>query len=222
MGCLMRGTALPAWYQEEPTNPFMSKMMRRGEKGTAASDWSSHHDQCLLFVEYSPTSLPTDRWVGQYFRAEQLCDDVVKQMELANLSSYYDVSQAGMNIKIQHCKNQILNWKVKIPQMLRVPSLIMWEHVAIAYMYEVVLHTPTNKRSFAAPFVAENLSCSDFPTPVVTQDHITAVYELLSALHAIIDITSSFDAMTAIALPGLLYASRAGKHSYYHYPSCSS
>lgn len=216
MGCLMRATALPAWYHEEPSNPFMSKMMRSGEKGTAASNWSSHHDQCLLFVEYSPTSLPTDRWVGQYFRAERLCDDVVEQMELSSLASYYDVSQAGMKIKIQHCKNQILNWKVKIPQVLRVPSLILWEHVATAYMYEAVLHTPTNKRSFAAPFVAENLSCSDFPTPVVTQDHITAVYELLSALHAIIDITSSFDAMTAMAQPGLLYASRAGKHLSNH------
>lgn len=190
--------------------------MRNGEKGTAASNWSSHHDQCLLFMEYSPTSLPTDRWIGQYFRAEKLCDDIVEKMDLANLASYYDVSQVGIKIKIQSCKNSILNWKIKIPQALRMPSLLVCEQVATAYMYEAVLHTPTNKRSFAAPFVAENLSCSDFPTPVVTQDHITAVYELLSALHAVIDITSSFDAATTVALPGLLYASRAGNYGHFH------
>lgn len=118
MGNLMRATGLPAWYHEEPTNPFMSKMMRSGEKAPAATSWGSHHDQCLLFMEYSPTSLPTDRWVGQYFRAEKLCDDVVEQMDLSNLASYYDVSQVGMKIKVQSCKNQILNWKVKIPQTL--------------------------------------------------------------------------------------------------------
>lgn len=207
----MRATGLPAWYHEEPSNPFLSRLMRNGEKGTSTSNWSSHHDQCLLFMEYSPTSLASDRWVGQYFRAEKLCEDVIEEMELSNLASYYDVSQAGMKIKLQSCKNQILNWKVKIPQALRMPTLLVWEHVATAYMYEAVLHTPTNQRSFAAPFVAENLSCSDFPTPVVTQDHITAVYELLSALHAIIDICSGFDALTTIALPGLLYASRAGE-----------
>lgn len=77
-------------------------------------------------------------------------------------------------------------------------------------MHEAVLHTATNKHSFAAPFVAENLSVSDFPAPtIVTQDHITALFELTTAVQAMIDLFSSLDVGTLVVMSGFLHSARA-------------
>lgn len=210
----MRAAGWPSVSQKEPISPYMSPSLQNNREPPNFTEWDSQHEQCLLFIEYSPSALPTDRWLVQYSRAERLCHDIVDQMCLNDPSSCYDISQPDMKIKIQSCKTQILNWKLKVPQALCTPTLLLWEYVATAYMYEVVLHTPSNKRSFAAPYVAEKLSWSDFHSPIVTQDHITAVYELLAALHAIIDTITSLDARTLIALPSLMYAWQATYANY--------
>lgn len=121
-----------------------------------------------------------------------------------------DMSEPSTRLKTQTCRNIILNWRMIIPSHVRTPVLLFWEHLATAYMHEAVLHTATNKQSFAAPFVAENLSVSDFPAPaVVTQDHITALFELTTAVQAMIDLFSSLDVETLVAMSGFLHASRA-------------
>lgn len=115
-----------------------------------------------------------------------------------------------MRLKTQTCRNLILNFRITIPNHLRTPSISFWEHLATAYLHEPLLHTATNKDSFAAPFVAEHLSVSDFPAPVdVTQDHITALFELTTSVQAMIDIYASHDADTLTAMPGFLHSSRA-------------
>jgi hypothetical protein len=184
----------------------MSQLMRQPRTTT----WTTNHDQSLLMLQYSPVNETSDKWLGQYFRAEHVLDEISEQMEFNDMTAYHDVSEPSMKHKIQTCRNKILNWKMTIPQVVRTPTLLFWEHVAIAYMHEPLLHTATNKRSFAAPYsISDGLSLTDFPKPVVTQDHITAIYELVTALQNIIETFATFDDRTLLALPGLLYAARA-------------
>lgn len=49
---------------------------------------------------------------------------------------------------------------------------------------------------------------------MISQDHITAIYELVTAVQAVIDIYVSLDITTLMALPGLLYTSRAAYANY--------
>ena len=126
----------------------MSVLMRRSN----TAEWTKHHDESLIFLEYAPNSPSSDRWLGQYFRAEKLCAAVAKEMDFDSYESYLDISEPVMQRKIQSCRHEILNWRILIPQSLRSdPSLQFWDHVATAYMHEPVLHTLTNKQSFAAP-----------------------------------------------------------------------
>ncbi|EME49348.1 hypothetical protein DOTSEDRAFT_68208 [Dothistroma septosporum NZE10] len=200
------GDALRAWLVCYLLSSVMSLLMRR----PCTVEWTKHHDESLLFLEYAPSSPASDRWLGQYFRAERLCATVAKEMELDNLSSSMDMSDPAMKRKSQSCRHHIIEWRILIPQALRTDqTLLFWDHVATAYMHEPVLHTPTNKQSFAAPFVAESLSFADIPSPELNQDHIIAVYELVTAVQAIIDIYVSLDITTLMALPGFLYTSRA-------------
>lgn len=131
-------------------------------------------------------------------------------MEFWDTTSCVDLSDPTVRLKTQTCRNLILNYRFTVPNHLRTSSLYFWEHLATVYMHEAVLHTATNKQSFAAPFVAENLSVSDFPAPAeVTQDHITALFELTTAAQAMIDVFTSTDTDTLAAMPGFLHSSRA-------------
>ena len=49
---------------------------------------------------------------------------------------------------------------------------------------------------------------------MISQEHITAVYELVTAAQAIIDLYVSLDITTLMALPGFLYTSRAAYANY--------
>lgn len=161
-------------------------------------------------TKYSALSKPTDPWLSQLIRAERVCEQIAEQMEFYDATNYVDLSDATTRLKTQFCRNLILNFRITIPSRLRTPTLNFWEHLATAYMHEAVLHTATNKQSFAAPFVAENLSVSDFPAPAdVTQDHITALFELTAAVQAMIDLYTSLDTETLTAMPGFLHSSRA-------------
>ena len=108
----------------------------------------------------------------------------------------------------QQHRNIITDWKTQIPPHLFNPILQFWEHVALLYAHEYVLHTTTNKQSFAAPFTAERLSVIDIPTPIVTPEHIGSSFALRDNAHAILDQFSTFDMDSVMALPPIVFLSR--------------
>lgn len=176
--------------------------------------WDDHHEQCALFLFHSPYALPTDRVLSKLLRAERLCEQIAYTLGLTDPDTFIDISEPSTRTKIQTCRNLVLNWKVQTPQSLRTPLLFFWENVALAYMHEPVLHTPTNKETFTAPFVADRLSVTDFPSQAVTEQHITAVYELLSALHCIIDTLCNWSTSELLGQSGLIVSSRATYANY--------
>ncbi|EME88868.1 uncharacterized protein MYCFIDRAFT_62803 [Pseudocercospora fijiensis CIRAD86] len=198
-----------AWIGAHVLSASMSIFMRRPYQ----SRWNEESENALMMLQYSDNE-HGDAYLCQYFRVERLLEQIAEEMELGDVSSYYDISDPIMKTKAQICRNKLLNWKMLLPIHLRIPSLLYLEHVATALIHEAVLHTSTNKQSFAAPYIPENLSLADFPAPVVSEEHITAVYELVVALHAIIDTLVSFDTHTLLALPGLMFASRAAYALY--------
>lgn len=105
-------------------------------------------------------------------------------------------------------RNLVTDWKAQIPRQLLNPILQFWEHVALLYAHEYVLHTTTNKQSFAAPFTAEKLSVTDIPAPIVTVEHIDSLVALRDNAHAILDLFSSLDMDTIMALPPIVFVSR--------------
>ena len=108
----------------------------------------------------------------------------------------------------QQHRNLITEWKTQIPPHLFNPVLQFWEHVALLYAHEYVLHTTTNKQSFAAPFAAERLSMTDIAAPIVTPEHIDSLFALRDNAHAILNQFSSFDMGLVMALPPIVFVSR--------------
>ncbi|SMR42270.1 unnamed protein product [Zymoseptoria tritici ST99CH_1E4] len=176
----------------------------------SAIEWTHDHNLCLVQLQYSPLSKPSDPWLSQLVRAERLCDQVAEQMDLFKPEVYTDLTEPAMKLRVQNCRNKILNWRMTVPRSLRTPTLLFWEHMATVLMHEPVLYTPSNGRTWTAPYLSETFSVTDFPAPsTVTEEHITAIFELTTAAQGMLEIILAFDTRTLLALPGLLFTPRA-------------
>ena len=170
--------------------------------------WTEHDDRTLEMLAYSTYGVPTDLLLCQFVRAERLCERIAVQSNLYNFSINNDVSDPITQSTMQGLQNEITDWKVQIPSRVSSPSLTFWEHVATIYLHESVLHSATNKKSFAAPYLSERLSATDFPAPLVTQEHVASLHAIKNASHALLNLFSVFDMSNLIALPALLYIAR--------------
>ena len=193
-----------AWLVCYMTSASMAIFMRRPNE----QKWTQHHNDCLFMLEYSPHALPTDRLLCQYIRAEHLCDQIASQLHFGDYTVCHDVSEPVTKFLMQDLQNKITDWKSPIPMTLRRPSLTFWEHATTIYLHEPLLHTLTNKQTFSAPFLAERLSMTDFPAPMVTKEHVASIYALKDACYQLVDLYTGLKAMEAISLPGMLFAAR--------------
>lgn len=182
-----------------------SSLMRR----PVVDSWTSHNEECLRSLASSGSTSSGDRWLAQYFRAERICEEITSKLKLCNADLIQDVSDPSYQSQLQIIRNMILDWKVLNPPLFEAPELLMWEHVATALMHESILHTPTNKQSFAAPYIAEHLSATDIARPFVTDAHVNSLKELRAAVQTVINIYTSMDTQLIMALSALLYTSRA-------------
>lgn len=171
--------------------------------------WTVHHEECLGMLEYSPNALRSDRLLCQFVRAERICEQIASAQAFTDMTNKADISGSEWDSKLIRLQNLIQDWKTQIPDQLRVPTLILWQHLVELYLHEPVLHTVSNKQSFAAPFVAERLSGSDFPAPFPIQKHATSLFALCEAAHGFIDVFCGLETTAILALPGLLFPTRA-------------
>lgn len=173
-----------------------------------------YHELCITYLETSPYALAGDSWLAKFFRAERLAEQIATEIGFLDPAAIHDLEDQSLRESTQRCQNHLLDWRVQVRQSSRTPLLVFLENLAIAYMHEPILYTPTNRKTFTAPYVADRLSISDFPAPVPSQQHITAVYELVSAVHAMIDIYATFDTMSLLAYSGMILSARAAYANY--------
>lgn len=97
------------------------------------------------------------------------------------------VLQVTDHAKIRRMQILIRERKAQLFSSIISPSLRLYEHVANMLIHECVLHTPTNSLSFAAPYISERLSLTDFPAPIVTDSHVSSLYALRASCHAVLN-----------------------------------
>jgi hypothetical protein len=169
--------------------------------------WDTDYETKLCLLEYGKKGVDADPLVCQFLRGERLCEQITHEAGL--VSDPDSLRPIADYATCRRLRNFVLDWKAQLPLAISCPRLTFYEHTANIYLHEYVLHTPTNKRSFAGPFVAERLSVTDFPTPVVTPEDITSIYNLRDACHSLLDTFIGFDVTTSIHLPVMIFAARA-------------
>ena len=193
-----------AWLVGYLLSANMGSCMRRAN----AKALTEYDENCLQMLGYAHHTQPSDPLICQYVRAERLCERIASELNFSEFSKANDVSDHVTQLTMQGLQNLVTDWKAQIPLGLRCPSLTFWERVAILYIHEPVLHTATNKQSFAAPFITERLSVTDFPAPIATREHVASIHALKDHTHALLDLFSTFDLSTLMSIPSLLFAAR--------------
>jgi hypothetical protein len=186
----------------------MSASMALFLRQTRPHAWTQHHEECLTMLQYSPHGFPSDQLLCQYIRAERLCEQIAHEQKLYDLSAQMDICDAVVQSKMRMLQNRITDWDAQIPADIRSPTLTVVRQAAVLSLHEPVLHTINNKRSFAAPFIAEHLSVTDIPAPVVTPEHIASLWAIRHAAQSLIETFCTIEMSTIMALPGMLFPSR--------------
>ncbi|CAD0089682.1 unnamed protein product [Aureobasidium mustum] len=168
--------------------------------------WDHHHEECLLYLEQAGET--SDLLLCQIVRITRLVQEISSQLHLFHLATYVDGNDYDTHLTIRRLKSEVDIWTAQIPHFLATSQILkVLRHVAMVRLYEVVLHTRTNRSSFAAPFIPGRISVKDFPAP----DHIipplrTALEALVGHCHAVVDTATNMDPALVLALPTFSFA----------------
>lgn len=172
--------------------------------------WTVHHEHCLEYLE-THEEFPADTYLRilvQHVRATHLLAVISNDMDLQTALISPVVGTQTCQDTMNDLQSQITAWKLQVPVDLWSPSLTFTGFYLETILYEPVLHTPTNKTTFSAPFLLEKLSVTDVPTPTLTPHHVNSIFALKSACHNLLDIATAFSGSLMITLPSLIYAPR--------------
>jgi hypothetical protein len=168
--------------------------------------WNDHHQECLWQLE-SKGDL-SDMLLGQIVRIVHLIQETSEQLGLCQLATFVDGNHYSTHATIDDLKRKVDAWAAQVPPSLASSqTLNVWHHLAMINMYELVLHTPTNKSSFAAPFIPQRIPVNDFPKPsnIISPLKI-ALGELVRHCHEVMRIASEMDPALVLNLPSFCFA----------------
>ena len=182
----------------------ISTVMRRPD----TNHWAPYHESCLQHLLTASDSLPSDRLLYHIVYAEKLCHRVTSRLSLLDAMVYKDVNETATKVCVSELRQEIEDWQAQIPEDVRSASLDFGRYAALIYLNELILHTPTNKSTFASPFLPDNIRPDDFAAPIVTVDHVSSLYAILDACHAALDLALGLDSMLTFSLSPIMYTPR--------------
>ncbi|KAH7375931.1 hypothetical protein B0T11DRAFT_271242 [Plectosphaerella cucumerina] len=170
--------------------------------------WTPYLEECVRLLDGG------DGLLSQIARVTRICGDIAEQLDLCNLTVYRAVDDAASQMAM--LRGRVAAWYAQLPRDLTShPQLAFWREIALVLIHEIVLHTPTNKVSFAAPYVPEKITMTDFATPVdVSPEVDRTLRRLVDACHSAVQRFA--DMGTSMMLAGAsLTAAPAVLHAHF-------
>ncbi|KAF2995896.1 hypothetical protein E8E13_004823 [Curvularia kusanoi] len=172
-----------------------------------AVPWNQHHQECLLDLETRGDA--SDALLCQIVRIMQLIDEISNRLCFCQPVAFMDANDYSTYEVIEALKMKVNAWAAQIPPDLSLSqTLKVWYHVAMVHIYEIVLHTPTNKASsFSAPFIPGRIAVKDYPKPARIEPPLQeALPVLVSHCQAVIDTAAGMDPALVLSLPSFCFA----------------
>ena len=157
------------------------------------AQWTPKHDACL--DELSAAAVPSDELFLHVVRGERLCFRVAEAVHLCDPAYRWDlaVDTASRRRTVAEMQTEIDDWTATSCRRTDHKYLLFYRYAAIIYLHEPVLHTPTNKMTFGAPFRSDKMGEADFARPApdaISGGHVAALYALRDACHALLDLAT--------------------------------
>lgn len=162
--------------------------------------WNRHHQECLSALE--STGEPSDILLGQIVRIIQVIQEIHDQLGICQVTTFVDGNDYNVHAVMDTLKTKVDAWAAQIPPVLAsCQTLKVWYHVAMIFIYEPILHTPTNKAAFAAPFIPGRIPVKDFPKPVSAIGPLRmALGALVQNCHGVVDTVTEMDPSAVLHL----------------------
>ncbi|ERS96709.1 uncharacterized protein SPSK_01058 [Sporothrix schenckii 1099-18] len=170
----------------------------------ANAQWTAHHQTCLDELARTFDALPAgaarDNLFLHMVRGERLCQQIAAAVQLCEPAAAWDVAAPDHALVMADLQTAIDNWTAETTTALvHAPpgcrrshkALLFFRYAAVIYLHESVLHTPTNKLSFGAPYRQAKLASDDIAHPPVTGKHVASLYALKDACLALLDLACS-------------------------------
>ncbi|GAB7366710.1 hypothetical protein MBLNU230_g0668t1 [Neophaeotheca triangularis] len=181
----------------------------------SSNQWSPYHEECLNILSAASNPSPHDVLLTTIIRGEKLCETIALANHLTDMQSHTDITSPTHQYILKDLTAQLQTWRTTMPTPSIASQVTLWDSLALIHLHEPVLHTATNKTSFAGPFLAERLAETDFPAPSpVTQAHAHSLLTLKSTIHGLLTSLASLPSRSMLAEPGLIYLPR-GAFSFY-------
>jgi hypothetical protein len=168
--------------------------------------WTTYHDTCAIRLLNSTRE--TDHLLCYLSTLFKVCQEIAIGLDLCNTYTFRNIQDAETLTTMESLREKLQLWEIDLPPNLVTHSVLcFWKQVVLQYLFELVLHTPTNKASFAAPFVPERLAAADFPAPASLAQHaVSAFKQLIGSSHSAIDICLGMHAHLVLDMPSLCFA----------------
>lgn len=171
-----------------------------------AVPWNAYHQECLLFLESAGHA--ADILLCQIVRITQLVDEISRHLFLCRSAFFINGNNYSAHATVEALKSKVGAWAAQIPPSLASSqTLQVWRHVAMVHVHEIVLHTSTNKASFAAPFIPGRICVKDYPKPIsIIPPLATALKAISQHCHAVIETVAEMDPVLVLSLPSFCFA----------------
>ncbi|RMZ70411.1 cercosporin resistance [Pyrenophora seminiperda CCB06] len=168
--------------------------------------WDSYHQDCVLTLENNGNA--ADILFCQIVRILRLQQEISNHLCLCQIATFVDGNDYNTYSAIEVLKAKVDAWAAEIPPSLASSqTLKVFWHITMIHLYELVLHTPTNKASFAAPFIPGRIPIKDFPRPVTIIPPLkTALERIVQHCHAVVDTAAEMDPALILSLPSFCFS----------------
>jgi hypothetical protein len=168
---------------------------------TSPVPWDAHHEECISVLESGGD--PNDILLCHIVRAIKLIEETSNSLRLCQMASFVDGNNYTSHAIMEGLKDKVDAWAARVPPSLsESQTLKVWYHVTMIHIHEPVLHTPTNKAFFAAPFIPGRIPVKDFPKPSnIIPPLRTALEAIVRHCHAVINIATEMDPALILSLP---------------------
>jgi hypothetical protein len=168
--------------------------------------WNYYHDECLFYLENKGE--PSDILLTQIVRITQLFEEISLQLYLCEINTFVSGNEYDTYVTIENLKYRVDAWAAQVPPSLASSQILMvFHHMAMIHIHELVLHTPTNKASFAAPFIPGRINVKDYPKPAsIIPPLKKALGAIIHHCHAVIDTAAEMDPAMVLSLPSFCFA----------------
>ena len=186
---------------------IMSDISNRRAPAHRCTEWD-----VSCFQELCRSSDPSIRDLCRYVRVAQFQESIASQLRLCDMGFCCDFARDDVEPQLRLVSEAV---KVKndtqTDDALISKNLLFWHYHALVLIYEPVLHTPTNKTLFAAPYVAQRIGVTDFAHPqTITPEHQEIFKSLATTCQAAIDVVCDIPPDSLLDSPSFVFAPAVG------------